>query len=52
MAVSSDWCMVATVLATVNPMAPVLKVLFREDLHVSGTEVFHLGKASLSLLLV
>lgn len=30
-------------------MAPVLKVLFREDLHFSGTEVFHLGKDSLSL---
>lgn len=30
-----------------NPQA-----LFREDLHVSGTEVFHLCKASLSFLLV
>lgn len=39
-------------LATMNPMAPVLKILFREDLHVSGTEVFHLDKGSLSLLLV
>lgn len=40
-------------LATVNPVALVcLKVLFREDLHASGTEVFHLGKASVSLLLV
>lgn len=28
------------------------QVHFREDLHVSGTEVFHLGKAFLSLLLV
>lgn len=39
-------------LAAMNPMASVLKVFFREDLHVSGTEVFHLGKGSLSLLLV
>lgn len=35
-------------LATGNPMDSVLRVLFREELHVSGTEVFHLGKASLS----
>lgn len=33
-------------LAPGNPMASVLKVLFREDLHISGTEVFHLGKVS------
>lgn len=48
---SRGWCLLATVLAAVNPVAPALKVLCREDLHVSGTEVFHLGKISLSLLL-